>query len=222
MYTRTSHPEPSHIHEDERVSDADQPPKPPRSDVNRPVDVFLNIDMHDGDSTVCWEWKGKLKRGNRGELRPVMKIRGKDYYAYRLVYEQYTGHALAPGEVVRHTCDNTKCCSPFHLVVGTQMDNVADMVKRERVGMKHYHVKKIMEMLELGCSTKYISNKMKSKYELEMHDSVIRRIRMRKLYKYVEWPWGDAYAQKFAIRKAQLASDPQSDIIHEVEGEKDA
>lgn len=40
--------------------------------------------------------------------------------------------ALSPKEVVRHTCDNTRCVNPAHLVIGTQADNVADMMHRGR------------------------------------------------------------------------------------------
>ena len=34
--------------------------------------------------------------------------------------------------VVRHKCDNTKCCNPEHLELGTQLDNVDDMLTRKR------------------------------------------------------------------------------------------
>lgn len=37
-------------------------------------------------------------------------------------------------EVVRHTCDNPRCINPEHLIAGTQKDNVADMLTRNRQG----------------------------------------------------------------------------------------
>ena len=36
------------------------------------------------------------------------------------------------GLVVRHTCDNPRCVNPHHLLIGTNKDNTADMVNRNR------------------------------------------------------------------------------------------
>lgn len=36
------------------------------------------------------------------------------------------------GHVVRHTCDNPRCINPFHLIRGTQKENVQDSVDRGR------------------------------------------------------------------------------------------
>ena len=36
------------------------------------------------------------------------------------------------GKVVRHSCDNPACVNPRHLLLGTQMDNVQDMITRGR------------------------------------------------------------------------------------------
>lgn len=35
-----------------------------------------------------------------------------------------------------HTCDNTKCYNPAHLVIGTQKDNVTDMITKNRHGIR--------------------------------------------------------------------------------------
>lgn len=47
------------------------------------------------------------------------------------------------GTTVRHTCDNGRCINPQHLVVGTQADNIQDMVDRNRQakgGVQHLAV----------------------------------------------------------------------------------
>jgi hypothetical protein len=51
------------------------------------------------------------------------------WQAHRLVY------ALTFGPIatnVLHKCDNQPCCNPFHLFVGTQADNMADMKAKGR------------------------------------------------------------------------------------------
>ena len=51
---------------------------------NKAQDVFLNFDMHNGDTNVCWEWKGKV---NAKDGRPYFTVEGKRRPAYVLVLE---------------------------------------------------------------------------------------------------------------------------------------
>lgn len=38
--------------------------------------------------------------------------------------------------IARHSCDNPRCINPEHLVIGTQQDNVQDMMDRGRCGSR--------------------------------------------------------------------------------------
>jgi len=181
-------------------------------------DVFRRINMHNGNKEVCWEWSGAHGLGTRGEYRARVRVAQKDYYVHRIVYSLYTGYELQEKDVVRHMCDNSWCCNPYHMLIGTQADNVQDMLERERVGIKLFHIKRIMQMFEVGCTAEYICEKMKQGYNMQLDVSVIRKIRLRKVYKHVEWPWGDAYAHERRqrlreVRAAKLASDPECGII---------
>lgn len=49
----------------------------------------------------------------------------------RVMYEKYKGE-IPNGMLVCHTCDNPKCINPEHLFIGTNQDNVDDMVRKGR------------------------------------------------------------------------------------------
>lgn len=163
--------------------------------------------MHDGNREVCWEWDGAHGVGTRGEYRPRVRIGRTHHYVYRIVYELFTGRKPEPHEVIRHSCDHSWCCNPYHIVAGTQLDNVHDMLIRERVGMKLYHVKKIMEMHEIGATSVEIAQQMKQLYDKQLDVSTIRKIKMRTIYKHIEWPWGDAYAAQRRTRLRMLRGE---------------
>lgn len=90
-------------------------------------------------SDACWRWTGAIDRGGYGQFwHPGRGRRGQMVLAHRFAYEDKVGPLLhsglpgAKGEVVMHTCDNRWCVRPEHLVKGTQVDNMADMVRKGR------------------------------------------------------------------------------------------
>lgn len=78
-------------------------------------------------NTGCLLWTGASHRFGYGQMR----IKKKTHNVYRIVYELING-PLGKGQVIRHKCDTPQCCSPNHLEVGTQTDNMQDMSRRGR------------------------------------------------------------------------------------------
>lgn len=73
----------------------------------------------------CWEWQGALVKDSYGQIRVGSKAMG----SHRLAYLLWKGE-IPRGHMVRHTCHNSRCCNPDHLLTGTHEDNVADRVAR--------------------------------------------------------------------------------------------
>jgi hypothetical protein len=79
------------------------------------------------DTNDCWEWQSTTNNKGYGTI----SIKGRSRLAHRFSYEIHNG-SIPNGLNVLHRCDNPLCCNPAHLFLGTQRDNIADMVAKGR------------------------------------------------------------------------------------------
>jgi hypothetical protein len=80
------------------------------------------IDIND-----CWVWKRSKNHKGYG----LLTFKGKSILAHRLSYLTFVGEI--PNNLhVLHTCDNPTCVNPKHLFLGTNQDNMKDMVNKNR------------------------------------------------------------------------------------------
>jgi hypothetical protein len=81
------------------------------------------------DYSTCWLWIGGVNSKGYGQF----KLAGRMVGAHRMSFVlHYKAAVLQPREFVLHTCDVPACCNPHHLFIGTQLDNIRDMMAKGR------------------------------------------------------------------------------------------
>lgn len=80
-----------------------------------------------GAPDACWNWKGPVRGRGYGSFNTG----NRSDYTHRLAWIITYGQVL-PGQVICHRCDNPACCNPAHLFIGSQRDNMRDMVRKGR------------------------------------------------------------------------------------------
>jgi hypothetical protein len=107
----------------------------------------------------CWEWTGQISKGGYG----TSKFGKREYLCHRIAY--FLHYKVWPGALlVRHTCDNRKCCNPYHLELGSHKDNGQDKSKRKRCNPRSSKTTKeevlgMISMKEQGYSCRAIGEK---------------------------------------------------------------
>lgn len=130
-------------------------------------------------SSSCWEYP-TVKNHRYGKIM----VDGTLYYAHRLSYLLNRGPI---GDLlVCHHCDNPPCVNPDHLFLGTPRENMADMVAKDRSGIRelnHPHGKLTDEQIReirakhaRGIPGSWLASEYGVSRQ-HVHDIVNRRIR---------------------------------------------
>lgn len=113
--------------------------------------ALLKVNTENG----CHEYQGSRCRQGYGYISDEF---GKTKKAHREIFKHFNGE-ITDGLIVRHACDNPKCCNPEHLILGTHKDNAMDAKIRGRNarGSKNWYSKltekdvySIKKMLKVG------------------------------------------------------------------------
>ena len=102
--------------------------------MNRLQNIEERLNKYVDKTNTCWNWTRDVYNYGYGKLSIG---RGKQTRAHRYVYIKQFGE-IPEGMNVLHKCDNPRCVNPSHLFLGTQKDNVIDMMSRGRGGYKTF------------------------------------------------------------------------------------
>lgn len=75
----------------------------------------------------CWLFTGRKNQDGYGQIAYQCKTQNANRVSYIIA-----NGPIPKGMVVMHTCDNPPCVNPKHLKIGTQQQNIEDMVSKGR------------------------------------------------------------------------------------------
>lgn len=105
----------------------------------------------------CWEWSGSKVHGYAN-----FNHRGKIMKAHRASWIIHKG-SIPDSMFILHKCDVRHCSNPDHLFLGNHTDNMRDMAKKYRTGVRCKlmldQVYEIKKLLNLGVSMANLARK---------------------------------------------------------------
>jgi hypothetical protein len=123
----------------------------------------------------CWEWTANKMRLGYGMFRF-----DKIWQLSHRVSWKITNGPIPEGLNVLHRCDNPACVRPDHLFLGTQIDNIKDMVKKGRQ-WKKLTDKQVVEIRQKYAHGDVLQRELAENYNVSRdHICDIVRVKKRK------------------------------------------
>jgi hypothetical protein len=130
--------------------------------------LYSRVIIYD-DIKCCWSWTGRINSIGYGNL----EYKGEVYYSHRIAYAFHNKISEFELEVM-HSCDNKICCNPYHLLLGTQDQNILDaMIKNRHVkgnthGMTKYS-EEVVKQIRLDYQNGMSINDLMIKYGISKY-----------------------------------------------------
>lgn len=143
--------------------------------------ILSNIERNEKG---CWIYTGYTNKDGYGVISNGSGIKRKFLRCHRVMYEHFI-EPISHGIFVCHDCDTPACCNPVHLFLGTQKDNVHDMIRKGRkpvtYGEESYNHKLSEKQIKEIRKNKNTLIKIAEQYGItKSHVSMIKNFKTRK------------------------------------------
>ena len=150
--------------------------------LKRSIDRFWSKVIVPTDKMECYEWNGYKDKDGYGRHRPGT---GKNYVgAHRFSWE-LSGGSIPEGMHVLHRCDNRGCVNPVHLFLGSNLDNVKDMTRKERQNRGSKHPNAVLNEKLAGEIKQLLAHGVPQKKLARMYG--VSRDTIRGIYRGQSW-----------------------------------
>jgi hypothetical protein len=140
------------------------------------------------DDSPCFNWT----RGTNDRRYGLIHAHGKTRYAHRVAWEIYNGRYLESHEVVMHRCNNSLCCNPAHLKLGSLLENTQDahkegLMTHNRRGSRRKRLT-VEQVLRIKLRLSYGHSAWTIALDMGIGHTTVRDIRSGKTWKKVKAP----------------------------------
>lgn len=172
-----------------------------------PTPISERIWQYVNKTDGCWLWTASVDRKGYGKITVRTGEKTKWVIAHRAVYELLVG-PIPEGMHLLHHCDNPLCVNPSHMFIGTNDDNIRDMIAKGRNNKgEDQHCAKLTESQVIEIRRKLASVDQKTlANEYGVTVGCIRAIRIRKSWKHLDEE-GQNYKGDFQKDRAIIQQD---------------
>lgn len=130
----------------------------------------------------CWIWTGAKRPSGHGNFTWDGKVGRPHRMAWKMIMGSLPKWTDYGDPILCHKCDDPACVRPKHLYIGTQQQNMRDVLIRGNPKRTKLTPSKVKEMRQLhaeGVTNKDIA------YRFDVHEMVAYRVTTRRTWNFI-------------------------------------